>query len=82
MSCFTPTEILEKDIKTSQLIKVGLVVDESIDYKVDGLTVDFVITDTKNIIKVNYKGILPDLFRRSRSCSRTIDKRENFYKIN
>ncbi len=79
---YSPTEILEKDIKTSQLIRVGgLVVDESIDYKVDGLTVDFVITDTKNIIKVNYKGILPDLFREGQGvvAEGTIDKREKIF---
>ena len=79
---YSPTEILEKDIETSQLIRVGgLVVYESIDYKVDSLTVNFVITDTKNIIKVNYKGILPDLFREGQGvvAEGTIDKKEKIF---
>ena len=36
---------------------------ESLKRQADGLTVDFIVTDTAKDIPVRYKGILPDLFR-------------------
>ena len=61
---YSPTEIFQKKIDPSQLIRVGgLVLNESVQYENNGLKVNFTITDTKNNINVNYEGILPDLFR-------------------
>ncbi len=61
---YSPTEIFQKKIDPSQLIRVGgLVLNESVKYENNGLKVNFTITDTKNNINVNYEGILPDLFR-------------------
>ena len=61
---YSPTEILQKEIDPSQIIRVGgLVLNESIKYENNGFIVNFTITDTKNNINVNYEGILPDLFR-------------------
>ena len=61
---YSPTEIIDKEISNNKLIRVGgLVVDESIVYDESGLEVFFTISDTKNILKISYKGILPDLFR-------------------
>ena len=61
---YSPTEIIDKEISNNKLIRVGgLVVDESIVYDESGLEVFFSISDTKNILKISYKGILPDLFR-------------------
>ena len=41
----------------------GLVKEGSLKREADGVTVAFVVTDTAQEIKVNYKGILPDLFK-------------------
>ena len=61
---YSPTEILNKEIRFSELIRVGgLVVDNSIVFDSSGLEVLFSITDKKNILRISYKGILPDLFR-------------------
>ena len=61
---YSPTEVYSKEINTSQLIRVGgIVLDNSIFYDDGGLEVSFVITDTKNTLKIRFKGILPDLFR-------------------
>ena len=61
---YSPTEILNKDIRFNDMIRVGgLVVDNSIVYDSDGLEVFFTITDKKNSLNVSYKGMLPDLFR-------------------
>ena len=40
-----------------------MVKNESIERSRDSTLVNFVITDYSEEIKVNYKGILPDLFR-------------------
>ena len=61
---YSPTEILDKDVKLNDMIRVGgLVVDNSIVYDNGGLEVFFTITDKKNSLNISYKGILPDLFR-------------------
>ena len=61
---YSPTEILNKDVKLNDTIRVGgLVVDNSIVYDNGGLEVFFTITDKKNLLNITYKGILPDLFR-------------------
>ncbi len=61
---YSPTEIINKEISKNKLIRVGgLVVDDSIVYDESGLEVFFTISDTKNILNISYKGILPDLFR-------------------
>ena len=67
---YSPTELLEKSDSNSQKVRLGgMVKKESIfkemvledNFKIQKIT--FVITDFKNEIQVNYKGILPDLFK-------------------
>ena len=41
----------------------GMVVDKSVVHDADGLTIDFRVTDGKDIVPVRFKGIVPDLFR-------------------
>ena len=41
----------------------GLVVESSLIRMEGNLTVNFVITDNKNVLDVQYTGVLPDLFR-------------------
>ena len=61
---YTPTNISEDAEIIGKNIRVGgLVLENSIRYSNDGLSVSFVITDNKNMLDVFYSGILPDLFR-------------------
>jgi cytochrome c-type biogenesis protein CcmE len=61
---YTPTNLSEGSDITDRNIRVGgLVLENSVKYSDDGLSVSFIITDNKNIIDVFYSGILPDLFR-------------------
>ena len=61
---YSPTNLLEKKTSDMEYIRLGgLVLPNSIKYKQDGLNVKFSITDNKNVVKVLYIGILPDLFR-------------------
>lgn len=55
------SEILRK-IHDKQIRIGGLVLQGSVK-KIDALNVEFVVTDLAEEIKVNYKGVLPDLFR-------------------
>ena len=61
---YSPTDILEKKLTEDQYIRVGgLVEKNSIKYKENGMDIEFIISDKKNILKIYYSGILPDLFR-------------------
>ena len=79
---YSPTELLEKQINKGQLIRVGgLVLNKSINYDKEGLLVTFIITDTKSNLKVNYEGILPDLFREGQGvvAEGTVDETKNIF---
>ena len=79
---YSPTEILNKDIKLNDMIRVGgLVVDNSIVYDNGGLEVFFTITDKKNSLNISYQGILPDLFREGQGivAEGSIDVEKNIF---
>ena len=82
MFFYSPTEILNKEINNNELIRVGgLVVDDSIIYDKSGLEVSFIISDTKNMLNISYKGLLPDLFREGQGivAEGYIDKEKIFF---
>ena len=59
---FTPTDIIENKAPVGKSFRVGgLVVTGSVIR--EDMNVVFSLTDNSEIIKVSYKGILPDLFR-------------------
>jgi cytochrome c-type biogenesis protein CcmE len=61
---FTPTQVYNKEVPSGRSFRIGGLVEEgSVKREKDGLTVNFVITDTHKSIPVVYKGILPDLFK-------------------
>jgi cytochrome c-type biogenesis protein CcmE len=61
---FTPTQILAGEAPEGQLMRIGGMVKEGTLKRVaDGLTVEFIVTDTASDVIVQYTGILPDLFR-------------------
>jgi len=61
---FTPTQVYNKEAPQGRSFRIGGLVEEgSVKRQMDGLTVNFVITDKHKSIPVIYKGILPDLFK-------------------
>ena len=60
---YSPTEIAAKALPPGTRVRLGGLVEEgSVARGSDG-SVSFAITDTANAIRVDYVGILPDLFR-------------------
>jgi cytochrome c-type biogenesis protein CcmE len=61
---YTPTELKEASITSKRAIRVGgYVKDNSVLYDKSGETIYFIVTDRKNDIPIQYKGLLPNLFR-------------------
>lgn len=61
---YTPSELTNASINPKRAIRVGgYVKDKSVVYDKGGETVHFVVTDRKNEVAVQYKGLLPNLFR-------------------
>jgi cytochrome c-type biogenesis protein CcmE len=60
---FTPSQIMANDAHPGQWIRAGgMVVKGSVKRSKD-LAIEFLLTDYQAQIKVQYQGILPDLFR-------------------
>lgn len=61
---FTPTQVMNNEAPHGRSFRIGGLVQEgSVQRERDGLTVNFIITDTVKSLPVIYKGILPDLFK-------------------
>jgi len=61
---FSPSQIAAGEAPKDRAFRVGgMVQSGSVKRLGDGLTVEFVVTDTAQSIPVTYQGILPDLFR-------------------
>lgn len=60
---FSPTQVVKGEAPRNHLFRLGgLVEPGSVKREEGDLTVNFVITDNAQKVKVAYKGILPDLF--------------------
>jgi cytochrome c-type biogenesis protein CcmE len=59
---FSPTQVAANEAPVSRTFRLGGLVQEG-SVKRDGVTVNFVVTDTVKAIPVSFKGILPDLFK-------------------
>lgn len=61
---YSPTQVAEGKAPLNHRIRLGgMVVKDSVLRAKDSLSVQFQITDFKQKLQVNYRGILPDLFR-------------------
>lgn len=61
---YTPTQVANHEAPSNRSFRIGgLVLNGSLKRQNDGLTVEFVVTDTARNIPVRFKGILPDLFK-------------------
>lgn len=61
---FSPTQVLAGEAPKGKTFRIGgLVKEGSVERLVDGVSVRFAVTDTDQTLPVQYKGILPDLFK-------------------
>ncbi len=61
---YTPSQVANGEVPHNTGFRIGGLVEVgSIKRGDDGLTVNFVITDTAKTVPVVYKGVLPDLFK-------------------
>jgi cytochrome c-type biogenesis protein CcmE len=61
---YTPTQILAGDAPRHRSFRMGGMVEQgSVQRQPDGVTVAFTVSDRVQQIRVQYRGILPDLFR-------------------
>jgi len=61
---FSPSQVAAKEAPLEKTFRIGgMVQTGSFKRRADGLTVEFVVTDTAKTLPVVYKGILPDLFK-------------------
>ncbi len=64
MFFFSPAEVAAGKAPDNAPFRLGgMVVDGSVNRPGDGIVVQFELTDYDKSVKVNYEGILPDLFR-------------------
>jgi cytochrome c-type biogenesis protein CcmE len=60
---FSPSQVMANEAPANSVFRLGgLVVQDSLARKGDGLTITFDVTDNEETVKVSYTGILPDLF--------------------
>ena len=59
---FTPTELKEQNISSDKRIKIGGMVLEGSVFR-DDSNINFTVTDYESFVKVEFKGIVPDLFQ-------------------
>lgn len=65
----TPSEVAEGKVPTGRSFRIGgLVESGSLQRAADGITVNFVVTDTAKRIPVSFKGPLPDLFKEGKGA--------------
>ena len=61
---FSPSQVAAKEAPLEKTFRVGGMVEMgSLKRLPDGLTVQFIVTDTAKSIPVTYTGLLPDLFK-------------------
>jgi len=59
---FSPTEMTERHVTPEQRLRIGGLVEQGSVVK-NGENISFTVTDLNKTLKVNYTGLLPDLFR-------------------
>ena len=79
----TPTDVAAGKAPQGKAFRIGGMVKEgSLQRQADGVTVDFVITDTDKDIPVAYTGILPDLFKEGKGAvaQGKLDRRRHLHR--
>ena len=67
---YSPSDLFENPPQGRNAIRAGGLVEiGSLKRSIDSLEIEFIITDLKKSIEVNYTGILPDLFKENARSS-------------
>ena len=75
---FSPTELKDRNIPADKRIKVGgMVLSGSVE-RISS-SISFVITDYENSIKVEYEGIVPDLFKEDSGVVVLVNLRDKIF---
>ena len=65
----SPTDVAAGKAPQGKAFRIGGMVKEgSVKREADGVTVNFIVTDTEKDLLVAYKGILPDLFKEGKGA--------------
>jgi cytochrome c-type biogenesis protein CcmE len=60
---FSPSQVMANEAPKDHVFRLGGLVERgTLKRQADGLTVQFVVTDNAERVKISYTGILPDLF--------------------
>lgn len=76
---YTPSEILAGKVPDGARFRIGGMVKQGSVERGQSLTVAFVVTDGDGDMRVEYEGILPDLFRDSQSVIATGSMQDNHF---
>lgn len=61
---YSPSDVIAQQAPKDRTFRIGgLVEPGSVKRQADGVTVRFAVTDTAQVVPVEYRGILPDLFK-------------------
>jgi cytochrome c-type biogenesis protein CcmE len=60
---YSPSDLIQKQVAAGKRVRIGGLVEQGSVKKLDDARIEFVVTDTVKTLKVNYQGLLPDLFR-------------------
>ena len=83
---FTPSQVAANEAPQGRTFRIGGMVESgSVKRQADGVTVQFIVTDTAKMIPVAYRGALPDLLREGKGVvagdpGRTVSIRGNVQK--
>jgi len=59
---YSPSDLVEKPVPAGRTFRLGGLVEEG-SYKKDGVLITFKVTDLAESVSVQYRGLVPDLFR-------------------
>jgi len=60
---YSPSDLIEKHVAAGKRVRIGGLVEKGSLKKDESAHIAFTVTDTVKTLKVNYQGVLPDLFR-------------------
>ena len=60
---YTPTELLNSDIQIDETVRIGGIVQKYSIINQGNNQYNFNITDNKNLLRISFSGLLPDLFK-------------------
>lgn len=60
---YSPSDLIEKHVAAGRRVRIGGLVEKGSLKRLEGMRIEFTVTDTAKTLKVSYQGVLPDLFR-------------------